>query len=325
VKNRNSRWDTAPLLDRNGRPKTAVVTARDIETFSPLIRHRYLPVDYLHAFVGGSLDALVNRLNLLSRRPNLYVARPHQQRANASANYRRLIYELTEKGSRVMQERGFEFQRGRAPANFAHEVMLCQIMASFEFGAREAGLRFVTWKHILTSKHTPETTRQEAKPWHIPVRINVDGKLEQIHVVADGQFFGIRRIFENENSYVFCPGIEADCGSEPVEASNFARSSIYKKFVAYREIIKQDIAYTRYGLPNLLVPFITTTRIRMQSMMKLLERMTDGKGSEEFLFKTFPSLTSFEKPPSPSGRMLTEDWERVGFEPFSFLTSWSDR
>ena len=37
------------------------------------------------------------RLNLLSRKPNLYLARPHQQRDCASANHRPLIYELDER------------------------------------------------------------------------------------------------------------------------------------------------------------------------------------------------------------------------------------
>src|SRR6266446_8340815 len=104
---RNSRWDTAPVLDKNGRPKVAILTDRDMENiFKPLFRYRYLPADYIHALGGGSFDYLINRLNLLSREPNRYILRPHQQRANASANCRRLVYELSDRGARVMHERG---------------------------------------------------------------------------------------------------------------------------------------------------------------------------------------------------------------------------
>ena len=107
TKMRNSRWADTPTLDRHGRPKMAALTERDFSgIFQPLARYRYLPADYLHAFAGGSLDYLINRLNLLSRRPNLYVTRPHQQRANAGANHRRLIYELTGKGMAVLEQRG---------------------------------------------------------------------------------------------------------------------------------------------------------------------------------------------------------------------------
>ena len=56
---RSSRWDSAPVLDRGGKPKLAAITERDIEgIFKPLTRYRYLPADYLHAFAGGSLDYL---------------------------------------------------------------------------------------------------------------------------------------------------------------------------------------------------------------------------------------------------------------------------
>ena len=55
---------------------------------------------YIHAFIGGNAKALTRRLNLLSRKPNLYLARPHQQRESASANHRPLIYELDERGAR---------------------------------------------------------------------------------------------------------------------------------------------------------------------------------------------------------------------------------
>ena len=66
------------------------------------------------------------------------------------------------------------------------------------------------------------------------------------------------------------------------------------------------------------VPFITTTTARMQSMMRMLEKLTDGRGSKMFLFKTFPTLTSFEKQAPSSGHMLTEPWQRVGHAPLDF-------
>src|SRR5205823_11096932 len=123
-------WGEAPVLDRAGSPKIALITERDVERiFQPLACYRYLPADYIQALGGGSLDYLVNRLALLARKPNAYVVRPQQQRANASANCRRQIYELSEKGIRLMQERGLVCQRQRTPTNFAHELTTCQLMA----------------------------------------------------------------------------------------------------------------------------------------------------------------------------------------------------
>src|SRR5579872_4932955 len=166
TKKRNSRWADTPILGPHGRPKIAALTERDFSgIFQPLARYRYLPADYLHAFAGGSLDYLINRLNLLSRRPNLYVTRPHQQRANAGANHRRLIYELTDKCVGMLQQRGIVDQRSRSPANFSHELMICQVMASLELGARESGTRLIGWNDILSSKSLPEETRRSPKPY----------------------------------------------------------------------------------------------------------------------------------------------------------------
>jgi hypothetical protein len=174
---------------------------------------------------------------------------------------------------------------------------------------------------ILRSGRLPETTRQSPKPFHIPISIKVDGQLVSTHVAADGHPFGVTRLIDDRPAYYFTPGIEADCGTEPVDASNFARSSIYKKFVLYLAVEAQGVHRSHFGFPNFYVPVITTNETRARSMMDVLSRITGGSGSMNILFKTFPAFTSFEKPRPPSGRMLTEDWQRVGYPPFNFLSS----
>src|SRR5438552_7261309 len=127
-----------------------------------------------------------------------------------------------------MQYLGLMFQRSRPPSNFAHELMTCQLMASFELGCRDAGNRLITWSDILQSRNLPDATRQSPKPFHIPVTVTLDGSLMSTHVVADGAPFGIGRSVNGGSAYFFCPGIEADCGTEPIDASDFQRSSLFK-------------------------------------------------------------------------------------------------
>jgi hypothetical protein len=314
---RNSRWTRDPVTD-DGRAVVVYPTERDVEIFKLLVRYRYLPSDYIHAFVGGSMSALSRRLNFLSRKPNLFLARPHQQRETADANYRPLVYELDERGSRVLKERGLSFLPKSYHRNFTHELMVAQIMASFELGARErTNVRLITWPEILTNPNTPEAARQSPTALSIPVRFTANGEQHSLHVNADARPFGLERVIDGSRTYLFFPGIEADCGTEPLEASGFERSSIAKKFVAYIAIAEQGIYRSHFGFPNFFVPFIAPTRVRMESMMKLLQRMTGGRGSMMFLFKTFPILSSVEKPPKAGGHMLTEPWSRTGFEPLS--------
>ena len=153
---------------------------------------------------------------------------PRDVRQHYNANYRPLVYALADRGLNALRERGVECERTRARRNFAHELMTSELMASIELGARESGVPLITWPDILTSKSLPEKTRHSSKPFHIPITITVEGKKHDTHIAADGAPFGIERLINGRSVYFFCPGIEADCGTEPVDTSDIARSSIFK-------------------------------------------------------------------------------------------------
>jgi hypothetical protein len=317
---RNSRWSRDPVTDSAGAPRAVYPTARDIEIFRLLVRYRYLPSNTIHAFVGGSEKALSHRLNLLSRKPNLYLSRPHQQRQCADANYRHLVYQLDERGSRVLRERGLPFLSKNYHHNFIHELMVAQITASIELGTRtNPHIRLITWPEILAHETFPAATREAANPAAIRVSYSLRGDARCDEIISDARPFGLERIIDGKRSYLFFPGIEADCATEPVEASDTARSSIAKKFAAYLAIAEQGLYRSHFGFPNFFVPIITTGAARMDSMMQLLDRLTGGRGSKIILFKKFPCLGSAEKPPAPSGHMLTEPWQRVGFPPLCLI------
>jgi hypothetical protein len=318
ARTRNSRWSRDPVLGSDGAALVVRPTARDIAIFKLLVRFRYLPSDYIHAFVGGNEKALSHRLNLLSRKPNLYLDRPHQQRQCADANYRHLVYEIGERGRLALRERGLSYLPKSYHHNFLHELMVAQITASFELGCRAAPhIRLITWPEILAHETTPESTRTAAAPATVRVSYELRGVARCDEITADAKPFGLERVIDGKRSYLFFPGIEADCGSEPLNASDVERSSIGKKFAAYLAIADQNIHRSYFGFPNFFVPFITTSRARLASMFELLDRLTAGRGSKILLFKTFPAFTSAEHPPAPSGHMLTEPWQRVGFPPLS--------
>jgi len=306
---RSSRWSRDPVMGRNGAPLAVYPTERDIEIFKLLARFHYLPSDYIHAFVGGNPKALLHRLNLLSRKPNLYLARPAQQRQCADANYRPLTYALDEAGARALRERDLPVPIKSSRHNFIHDLMIAQITASIELGARaHPSARLITWPEILANPTTPTATRQLPIPNAVRVSYSFRGETRFDQIIADARPFGLERTIDGKRSFLFFPGIEADCGTEPVDATDPERSSIAKKFAAYLAIAEQGIHRSHFGFPNFFVPFITTTAARLRSMMALVERITGKQGSKILLFKTFPSLTSVERPPSAGGHMLTEPW-----------------
>lgn len=312
-KTRNSRWDREPVKSRVGKPKIARVTARDIELFKLLAKYPYLPADDIHAWIGGGHAAFKKRINLLSRRPNSFIDRPHQQRI-ADANYRRLVYELDERGRAALADLGIPHVPKKYHRNFAHELMACRIMFSFAVGVREHNhVRLIEWPEIL-AKLPPATLNLE-QPNHIPVTIHMHGQNHDLNLGADWKPFGIERQADGKPFYRFFPGIEADTGTEPIEAGAY-RSDIHRKMLAYLKICNERIYHSHFGFPGgFFVPFITGSRARMEHMTELLKKLTDGQGHPSFLFKTFPPFTSFEKPPPPSGQMLAEPWLRVGSPP----------
>lgn len=167
---RNSRWDRESAK-RNGRIIRAQTTQRDIEILFPLLaRHRYIPFRYLHAFMGGHRKSLSYHLNLLYRKPNYYINRPHQQREHANANYRDLIYELDERGAKLCADHGIAVENMRHYTNFAHKVMECETDLSLELGAKGHGNAWlIPWRSILTSDKFPAHTRELKDPAAIPV------------------------------------------------------------------------------------------------------------------------------------------------------------
>src|SRR6266446_10415867 len=162
---RNSRWNREPKLDNAGRPIVARLSEDDLAILKLLGRYRYLPSDYIAALTGRSLPALQARLEILYRKPNAYINRPHQQRANADANTTRLIYELDDKGADELRDRGLTYSRKKYLRNFAHELMACTIAASFEIGAnRNNALRILSWQQLIDSPQMPDATKQLANP-----------------------------------------------------------------------------------------------------------------------------------------------------------------
>jgi hypothetical protein len=316
VLTRNSRWNRAPTV-RGGVPQGLQLTERDHAILRLMSRYTYLPGDYIHDFVGGSKKVVLDRLGRMIRQPYCLLKRPAWQRSRLDPNYRQCIYELDDAGERLIG-----IGRPRAHGNADHELMACCIVASFELGVREAGnARLVSWDEIFTSSNFPAKTRDEDAAHGLPVAFHFDGKLVERTIFADSKPFGVERVIDGRKSWFFFPGVEADCKTEPVFSSNFKRSSIYLKMTAYLAAIEKDAHRSRWGVPNLYVPIVTTTDEHKRSMMHLLDRMTEGRGSKHILFGVMPGFTFLERPPPPSGRMLTTSWDRVGYPSFNILKS----
>ncbi len=283
--------------------KRIELTARDLEIFRALARCRYLSSTYIHAFVGGASETrLKERLGDLFHEG--YLDRPAQQWQFAGALYRPTIYEAGDGARRVLCDQdgndSCTFLATNAHRQFAHSMMICEVLASLEIGARhDPSLRFIGWPEILS--RAPEDTRASATPFRMPM---ANGG----HVVPDGMF-GLEYANGGTKTYRFF-ALEADRGTMPVARSNPNQTSYLKKVAAYRDIITGQVHKTHWGIPNLLVLTLTTGEARMAEMLERLDRQAGG--SAAFLFRAIPGDT--QRQPVP--QLLTEPWQRAGLRPF---------
>lgn len=303
--------------------KRIEVTDRDIELFKLLNRYHYLRSNFLYAFLGGNSETwFKGRLGDLYH-DGRYINRPEQQWQFANSRHMPVIYELDTKGEQVLREYGLWhndsplLKNGRMGAyrQFAHQLMICDCMASMELGVREdPSLRFISWREILAK--APEKTRNADNPFEIPVSITHTfpgtGQTHSanIRIVPDG-LFGLEYEYEGQKSYRFF-ALEADRSTMPIVRSNLQQTSYLKKILAYRQIATQNLPRTFLGLPNLLVLNVTTNEQHMENILSLLSGLTAGQGSKLFLFKTLSTLGDFRRAPAPTSHILTAPWRRAG-------------
>jgi hypothetical protein len=311
-----SRYSNEPHV-RGGSPVSVPpsrLTNLDIRILAILGRYRFLNKHYIAAVVGSTPGWMRSRLRTLKRKPHPYIKVCDEQAHNPRYYLRtELIYELGGAGFTELHERGIILPDRHPAKEFVHQVMTDQIMASFALGCTDTR-RVITWDDILASQNMPSETKAAQKPWSIPVSYKHQGEDHTKPIQADGRPFGIRRTVNDKNEFLFFPGVEADCATEPIISSNYDRSSIHRKFLGYLNILDQNIHRSHFGFPNLFIPIVTTSQRRMASMMNLLNEMTDGQGSKNFLFKTHPTIKSSAKARA-TGHMVSEPWHRVSYPP----------
>ena len=125
--------------------------------------------------------------------------------------------------------------------------------------------------------------------------------------MPDG-LFGLEYSTDGARKYRFF-ALEADRGTMPVQRSKPGQTSYLGKIAAYREITKQQMHKSYWGIPNLLVLTITPSEARMQAMMAGLGN--DGGSNVSFLFKAITAADLAR----PANHLLFKFWDRASLDP----------
>jgi len=290
-------------MHRSGSGKRLELTYRDLEIFKLLERYRYLRSTYIHAFVGGaSQTRFKERLGDLFHKG--YLDRPARQWDFADARHWPAIHEIGQGATRILRQAALgsgdrrDFLSEIPHRQFLHAVMICEVLASLDLGARsDPSLRFIAWPEILA--RAPEASRGARSPFRAPLPAGG-------YLVPDG-LFGVEYSREETKAYRFF-ALEADRGTMPVVRSDPKQSSYMGKLAAYRQIIAQRVFKTHWGLPNLLVLTVTTSQSRMTDIVSKLDGEAD---TSAFLFR---AVTEQELS-RPTAGLLSQPWQRPGTVP----------
>jgi len=308
AKRRASRFASEPVLNREGQPTLPIMTNRQESLLAFLHRNRYATFADIHAYLGGDATALRRTIRVLKGKPTNYI-KVCDQHAEERNLRRKVAYELDKNGVEYLRRSGVHVPDRSYARNFTHAALASHVTASIEAGIAAApNARLISWAEILSSKAMPEATKRLDYPAAMPAAYHVDGEVFEKSVRADSHPFGIELAIDDRKKFRFFPGVEADTGTEPVATTNFERTSIFSKFMAYLAIEEAETYRSHFGFPIFFVPFVTTNEARMRTMMAELERITRGRGSKTLMFKVADRE-------SPAGYLFSDPWFRVGHDP----------
>lgn len=284
--------DTPKRLSRRARGRTykkVQISRRDVEIFKLLSRYRFMRGNYLHALLSGHKETFIVRLGELYR--THYLNRPEQQWNYFNSNYRYAIYELDDKGKELL---GYNAPEPIAPFRhlyneFAHNLMLCDVLANLEIGAKRAGVTLTSCGDIQI-------------PCKVSAQIGNRTHTSTTPLIPDAVFY---LTYPDGKKLYFA--LEVDCGTEPVERSNLSQSSYKKKVLQYKEVLTTG-AFKPFA-PHLWILHVTNSPARKEHIKTLFGP------SKSNMFNVHPVLGDFSPDPIPDGSLFGA-WERVGHQPF---------
>lgn len=309
--------------------KTVHLTQDDIAIFELLQEFPYLPLPYIGELLGYTKKTYIQAGKPVERYPTLrfrlarlrkdggYLKCPKESWQAANARYKPAVYALTVKGKEELKKRGLYKPSFKLGSDFAHDFGSCLIPASFRIAVnQDTRLRYIDAKEILEHPTCPPETRALAEPFTIPVSYTHRTQRVESHKEHDWAPFGIACQLEHgrERKILFA-GHEFDRGTEPLETDNAHRTSITRHFLSILALLDRGYEH-HFGTGRFFVPIVTIGDVRMRSMMRLLLKLTEGKGSRHILFKQLDDFTTFSSFPPATGHMLTVPWQRAGCDPF---------
>ncbi len=225
----------------------------------------------------------LDRLDKLS--DDEYLARPPAQKRPRERR-RHMIYALGIRGREVLDEldqvkrdgkRDWRLENKRLKLDFLnHEIAVTETVLALNVAAEQRGWRFEWW-------HDPRYHTDQA----LPERVSIDpahGRFDPLPLRPDTYIVLTLETGHQVNLFV-----EVDLSTEPQVSTNFRRSSIAQKMLAYWNFITAAVKQHGSRAQSWRALFVTTTAQRARNMSRVAQEYVDPKkkGTHVFLLSTF--------------------------------------
>ncbi|MER0170367.1 MAG: hypothetical protein DU489_07135 [Nitrosomonas sp.] len=291
------------------------------------LKYGYLQSNFLYALMDGKVGKkYIVRKQYAMREKYGLLFRPREQYNCENSHYAFFIHGLTERGRELAKELGVnppiianitrrdpdetrgEFSETDVETkNFWHAMGIINTLASFEIGARQHGITFISEGEI---RERFKQTNGRDVDFDVPFTTTYNGQIVTGKRKRDFLFGltyrdGLSSFFVGEN--------ERD---NPVDNPDLSRdgSSWLGKDIAYRDIIKKKTYQEHLGVPNLRVLVTTKSESKSNHQRELSKKIGE---TNYFLFKAIPDQKSTGKSPAPFPEILTDLWQRASNEPIA--------
>ena len=237
-------------------------------------RHRFLRSHQIVSLVGGSPQQVLRRLNLLYHHG--YVERPRAQlQYYERGGSRSIAYGLGNKGWALLRrEPGMDIRSGSWNGKntaigrmfLEHALLVSDVMVTIELACRRHGAVQLIHEDQLSLP----------SQWRVKI-----GNGPRLGVIPD-RLFALEytgQEGQSERAYFF---LEADRGTMPVIRSNYSQTSFFRKLLAYEATWTQKIHQRKLGIPRFRVLAVTTSPLRVKSLLEACSQLKRGHGL--FLF-----------------------------------------
>jgi len=289
------------------------LTERDLLWLEKLHRHGPLASTFLLAYSrsthrsdGRAKDRLTHLYHEAGKHGGAYLERPWQQFATQGARYHDLVYDVSDAGLRALKDAGRLREHVPAPSGpWVHRYMTAAITASIEIAAlRNDNVRYIFGDEILRRAETS-------------LRFPVTVASVTSNLIPDA-LFGLEYAAGGRKLYRFFI-VEADRGTEPATAtaSRHRRKSYERTIDQYREFVgrgqyRQPLRLTA----GMVVLNVTTSEARLQNLIELTGKLSEGGRNSYMLFAALPALGRAFRPVEVLDHLLTTPWQRAGLPGF---------